>query len=81
MEKRPRDQAANLAAMTAIESVTLEVPDATLLLGVASVSATKRVYIERGLRVAAEGSGSHRLVMGSDTPPFTDPDGFSWEEA
>ena len=27
MEKRPRDKAANLAAMTAIESVTLEVPD------------------------------------------------------
>jgi hypothetical protein len=29
--------------------------------------------------VAAEGSGSHRLVIGSDAGAFTDPDGFVWE--
>jgi predicted lactoylglutathione lyase len=31
--------------------------------------------------VPAEGSGSHRLVIGSDAEPFTDPDGFGWETA
>ena len=29
--------------------------------------------------VAPEGSGSHRLAIGSDAGPFTDPDGFVWE--
>jgi catechol 2,3-dioxygenase-like lactoylglutathione lyase family enzyme len=28
--------------------------------------------------VAPEGSGSHRLTIGGDTAPFTDPDGFEW---
>jgi catechol 2,3-dioxygenase-like lactoylglutathione lyase family enzyme len=31
--------------------------------------------------VAPEGTGSHRLVLGSDAGPFTDPDGFEWEAA
>jgi predicted lactoylglutathione lyase len=31
--------------------------------------------------VALEGTGSHRLVIGSDAGPFTDPDGFAWEAA
>ncbi|WP_414079894.1 hypothetical protein [Streptomyces sp. KN37] len=31
--------------------------------------------------VSADGSGSHRLTIGADTGPFTDPDGFSWETA
>ena len=31
--------------------------------------------------VAPEGSGSHRIVIGSDAGPFTDPDGFAWEAA
>jgi predicted lactoylglutathione lyase len=31
--------------------------------------------------VAADGIGSHRLVIGSDAGPFTDPDGFVWEAA
>jgi catechol 2,3-dioxygenase-like lactoylglutathione lyase family enzyme len=26
-----------------------------------------------------EGTGSHRLAIGSDAGPFTDPDGFAWE--
>ena len=29
--------------------------------------------------VPEEGTGSHRLVIGSDAGPFTDPDGFTWE--
>jgi catechol 2,3-dioxygenase-like lactoylglutathione lyase family enzyme len=31
--------------------------------------------------VAPEGSGSHRLMIGSDAGPFTDPDGFAWQAA
>jgi hypothetical protein len=29
--------------------------------------------------VAPDGTGSHRMVIGADSGPFTDPDGFSWE--
>ena len=31
--------------------------------------------------VAPDGTGSHRLVIGSDAGPFTDPDGFAWATA
>jgi predicted lactoylglutathione lyase len=31
--------------------------------------------------VSPEGTGSHRVVIGSDAGPFTDPDGFAWEAA
>jgi predicted lactoylglutathione lyase len=31
--------------------------------------------------VSPEGSGSHRVVIGSDADAFTDPDGFVWEPA
>lgn len=31
--------------------------------------------------VAPDGSGSHRIAIGSDAEPFTDPDGFAWEAA
>lgn len=31
--------------------------------------------------VSPDGTGSHRLVIGSDVGPFTDPDGFAWEPA
>jgi predicted lactoylglutathione lyase len=31
--------------------------------------------------VSSDGTGSHRLMIGSDTGPFTDPDGFVWEAA
>lgn len=31
--------------------------------------------------VAPGGTGSHRLVIGGDADPFTDPDGFAWEKA
>jgi hypothetical protein len=29
--------------------------------------------------VSSEGSGSHRLTIGSDAGSFTDPDGFAWQ--
>jgi predicted lactoylglutathione lyase len=31
--------------------------------------------------VSPDGTGSHRLVIGGDAAPFTDPDGFVWETA
>lgn len=31
--------------------------------------------------VSPEGTGSHRIVIGSDAGSFTDPDGFAWEPA
>jgi uncharacterized glyoxalase superfamily protein PhnB len=31
--------------------------------------------------VPPEGTGSHRIVIGSDAGAFTDPDGFGWEPA
>ncbi|MFI6430954.1 glyoxalase [Rhodococcus oryzae] len=29
--------------------------------------------------VSPDGTGSHRIVIGSDAGPFVDPDGFAWE--
>ncbi|AQA21520.1 putative glyoxalase/bleomycin resistance protein/dioxygenase [Rhodococcus sp. MTM3W5.2] len=31
--------------------------------------------------VSPDGTGSHRIVIGSDAGTFTDPDGFAWERA
>jgi len=31
--------------------------------------------------VPAEGSGSHRILIGSQAGPFADPDGFAWVRA
>jgi uncharacterized glyoxalase superfamily protein PhnB len=31
--------------------------------------------------VAPDGTGSHRVVIGSDGGSFTDPDGFAWEDS
>ena len=31
--------------------------------------------------VAPDGTGSHRLMIGGDAGPFTDPDGFAWAAA
>jgi hypothetical protein len=31
--------------------------------------------------VAPDGSGAHRITIGSDVGSFTDPDGFAWETA
>jgi predicted lactoylglutathione lyase len=39
----------------------------------------KRSALAKTAGVSPEGSGSHRLVIGSDAGSFTDPDGFTWE--
>ncbi|MFD6417070.1 glyoxalase [Streptomyces sp. NPDC060194] len=41
----------------------------------------KRSGLAKVLGVPAEGSGSHRLVVGGALGDFTDPDGFVWEAA
>jgi predicted lactoylglutathione lyase len=39
----------------------------------------KRPGLAKDLGVADDGSGSHRVVLGSSAGSFTDPDGFAWE--
>ncbi|WP_067177865.1 glyoxalase [Microtetraspora niveoalba] len=50
-----------------------------------SSTVTLALYPRRALAkdtgVSQEGSGSHRIVIGGDAGPFTDPDGFVWEAA
>ncbi|RRQ73151.1 glyoxalase [Streptomyces griseofuscus] len=41
----------------------------------------KRRGLAKDLGVSAEGSGSHRVVLGSIAGSFTDPDGFTWQPA
>ena len=38
-----------------------------------------RRALGQGRNVSPEGTGSHRIVIGSDAGPFTDLDGFAWE--
>ncbi|HSV40406.1 MAG TPA: glyoxalase [Nocardioidaceae bacterium] len=39
----------------------------------------KRRALAKDAGVTPEGTGSHRLVIGSDAGAFTDPDGFAWQ--
>jgi predicted lactoylglutathione lyase len=39
----------------------------------------KRRALAKVAGVSPDGTGSHRLVIGSDAGPFIDPDGFVWE--
>jgi predicted lactoylglutathione lyase len=39
----------------------------------------RRGALAKDAGVSPEGSGSHRLAIGSDAGAFTDPDGFAWE--
>ncbi|MER7000881.1 glyoxalase [Streptomyces sp. NPDC000410] len=41
----------------------------------------KRRGLAKDLGVPADGTGSHRIVLGSTADTFTDPDGFAWEAA
>ncbi|MGV9607014.1 glyoxalase [Streptomyces sp. NPDC003631] len=41
----------------------------------------KRGGLAKDLGVPADGTGSHRIVLGSTAGAFTDPDGFAWETA
>lgn len=49
--------------------------------GAIKLSLYKRSGLAKDAGVTPEGSGSHRLVIGSDAGPFTDPDGFTWQAA
>jgi uncharacterized glyoxalase superfamily protein PhnB len=40
-----------------------------------------RRALAKDVGVPIDGTGSHRLMLGGDTGPFTDPDGFAWEAA
>ncbi|MFI5889740.1 glyoxalase [Actinoplanes sp. NPDC051513] len=39
----------------------------------------KRRALAKAAGVAPDGEGSHRLAIGGDAGPVTDPDGFTWE--
>ncbi|ONH27822.1 glyoxalase [Pseudofrankia asymbiotica] len=39
----------------------------------------RRRALAKDAGVSPDGTGSHRLVIGGDTAPFNDPDGFAWE--
>ncbi|RVU23102.1 glyoxalase [Streptomyces antnestii] len=41
----------------------------------------KRSGLAKDLGVPADGTGSHRIVLGSTADTFADPDGFAWEAA
>ncbi|HET6860045.1 MAG TPA: glyoxalase [Streptomyces sp.] len=41
----------------------------------------RRRALAKDAGVSPDGAGSHRLVLGGDAGPFTDPDGFAWETA
>ncbi|MFC5220303.1 glyoxalase [Streptomyces coerulescens] len=41
----------------------------------------KRRGLAKDLGVPTDGSGSHRVILGSTGASFTDPDGFAWETA
>ncbi|MGA4989636.1 glyoxalase [Nonomuraea bangladeshensis] len=43
-----------------------------------SLALYKRKALAKVAGVPPEGSGSHRVALGSDAEPFTDPDGFVW---
>ncbi|MCD0484316.1 glyoxalase [Streptacidiphilus sp. ASG 303] len=41
----------------------------------------RRRALAKDVGVSPDGTGSHRLTIGGDAGPFTDPDGFAWEAA
>jgi predicted lactoylglutathione lyase len=41
----------------------------------------KRRALAKDAGVSADGTGSHRIVIGGDAGAFSDPDGFEWEAA
>ena len=38
-----------------------------------------RAAVAKDAGVSPDGTGSHRIVIGSDAGPFIDPDGFAWQ--
>jgi catechol 2,3-dioxygenase-like lactoylglutathione lyase family enzyme len=49
--------------------------------GAVTLGLYRRRALAKDASVSPEGSGSHRIVIGSDGRSFTDPDGFAWEAA
>jgi len=47
--------------------------------GPVNLTLYKRRALAKVAGVSVDGTGSHRLTVGSDAGPFTDPDGFVWE--
>jgi predicted lactoylglutathione lyase len=47
--------------------------------GPIKLTLNKRGSLAKTAGVSPDGTGSHRLVIGSDAGAFTDPDGFVWE--
>jgi hypothetical protein len=47
--------------------------------GAVKLALYKRPALAEDLGVPVDGAGSHRIVLGSNVDPFTDPDGFAWE--
>lgn len=47
--------------------------------GPVTLALYKRRALAKVAGVSLDGTGSHRLAIGSDAGPFTDPDGFTWE--
>ncbi len=41
----------------------------------------RRRALAKDAGVTPDGTGSHRITIGGDTGPFTDPDGFAWQAA
>jgi catechol 2,3-dioxygenase-like lactoylglutathione lyase family enzyme len=56
--------------------VEFDMPSGAVALGLYG-----RKALAKDAGVAQDGSGSHRLIIGSDAGPFTDPDGFEWDAA
>ncbi len=56
--------------------VEFDMPSGAVTLGLYG-----RRALAKDAGVAEDGSGSHRLAIGGDVGPFTDPDGFEWEAA
>lgn len=47
--------------------------------GPVKLSLNKRRALAKSAGVSPDGTGSHRLLIGSDAGAFTDPDGFVWK--
>ncbi|SHF63676.1 VOC family protein [Streptoalloteichus hindustanus] len=66
-----------------VEFATGPSPSPVGLAPVTSASVKLALYRRRALAkdvgVSPEGTGSHRIALGGAVEPFTDPDGFAWE--
>ncbi len=67
------------ASRTSISSVTLEVADLAAARRFSTALGVDTRGLAKDLGVPADGTGSHRIVLGNAAEPFTDPDGFAWE--